>query len=154
MKKTYTLLLPGILIAAIFLCGCSALFQEPTVTVGSVDLAYINATDLGLDVTLDIKNPNIFGVTFQKITADVTYLKDGNWEPLSHVETGTINIGTGESTVLLPVSAKNADLIKAGFHILIQGEITIQVEGIAQPSFFGFAPEIPFSKTKTIPISL
>jgi len=95
MKKTYTLLLPGILIAAIFLCGCSALFQEPTVTVGSVDLAYINATDLGLDVTLDIKNPNIFGVTFQKITADVTYLKDGNWEPLSHVETGTINIGTG-----------------------------------------------------------
>ena len=154
MRKTYTVLLPGILIAAIFLCGCSALFQEPTITVGSVELAYINATDLGLDVTLNMNNPNAFGVTFQKITANVSYLKDDNWEPLSHVESENVNIETGESTVLLPVSAKNADLIKAGFQVLIQGEITIQVEGIAQPSFFGLAPEIPFSKTKTIPISL
>ncbi|HOJ96694.1 MAG TPA: LEA type 2 family protein [Methanospirillum sp.] len=154
MNKFYALVLSGILMAAILLCGCSALFQEPTITVGAVELAYINATDLGLDVTLHVQNPNPFGVTFQKIIANVSYMKESNWEPLSHVESENVNIGTGESTILLPVSAKNADLIKAGFQVLIQGEITIQVEGTAQPSFFGLAPKIPFRKTKTIPISL
>lgn len=139
---------------ATFLCGCSAIFKEPVITVGSIDLSHINATDLVIDISLNIDNPNFFGVMFQKITADVTYLKDERWSPLSHVETGNIDITTGESMILLPVSAKNADLIKAGFQVLIQGEITIQVEGIAQPSFFGLAPEIPFSKTRTIPVKI
>lgn len=154
MKKFYTILLLGILMVATFFCGCSVIFKEPVVTVGSIDLSYINATDLVIDISLNIDNPNFFGVKFQKISADVTYLMDEKRSPLSHVEIGNIDITTGENVILLPVSAKNADLIKAGFQILIQGEITIQVEGIAQPSFFGLAPEIPFSKTRTIPISL
>lgn len=154
MKKFYTILLLGILMVATFFCGCSVIFKEPVVTVGSIDLSYINATDLVIDISLNIDNPNFFGVKFQKISADVTYLMDEKRSPLSHVEIRNIDITTGENVILLPVSAKNADLIKAGFQILIQGEITIQVEGIAQPSFFGLAPEIPFSKTRTIPISL
>jgi len=148
------ILVPVILIAATFLCGCSALFQEPTITVGSVELAYINVTDLGLDVTLNVHNPNVFGVTFQKITANVSYLKDGTFEPLSSVETEDVVIKTGESSILLQVAAKNADLIKAGFQVMMNGEITIKVDGIAEPSFFRLAPKIPFSQTRTIPIHL
>jgi len=122
------------------------------VIVESIDLAYINATDLGLDITLKIHNPNFFGVMFQKITADVSYLKGKDWNPLSHVETKDIDITIGESTIILPVTAKNADLIRAGFQILASGEVTVQVEGIAEPSFFGFVPKIPFSHTRTIPL--
>lgn len=152
MKLIYAILLPGALIALTFLCGCSAIFKEPTVTVESIDLAYINATDLGLDITLKIHNPNFFGIMFQKITADVSYLKGKDWNPLSHVETKDIDITIGESTIILPVTAKNADLIRAGFQILVNGEVTVQVEGIAEPSFFGFVPKIPFSQTRTIPL--
>lgn len=152
MKLFYAILLPGALIALTFLCGCSAIFKEPTVTVESIDLAYINATDLGLDITLKIHNPNFFGIMFQKITADVSYLKGKDWNPLSHVETKDIDITIGESTIILPVTAKNADLIRAGFQILASGEVTVQVEGIAEPSFFGFVPKIPFSQTRTIPL--
>ncbi|HPY60737.1 MAG TPA: LEA type 2 family protein [Methanospirillum sp.] len=152
MKLFYAILLPGVLIALTFLCGCSAIFKEPTVIVESIDLAYINATDLGLDITLKIHNPNFFGVMFQKITADVSYLKGKDWNPLSHVETKDIDITIGESTIILPVTAKNADLIRAGFQILASGEVTVQVEGIAEPSFFGFVPKIPFRQTRTIPL--
>jgi len=152
MSNPIRILVSVILIAAPFLCGCSALFQEPTITVGSVELAYINATDLGLDVTLNIHNPNAFGVMFQKITANISYLKDGTFEPLSSAMTEGVEIKPGDNSILLPVSARNADLIKAGFHILMNGEITMKVDGIAEPSFFGFAPKIPFSQTRTIPI--
>ncbi|PWR70796.1 hypothetical protein DLD82_14995 [Methanospirillum stamsii] len=148
MKKICLLIF--LLISTLLLCGCTALFKEPTVDVSSVDLASINATDLCLDVTLAIDNPNPFGVLFQKINANVTYLQNGKWEPLSYIEKADVDISSGENTLLLPVSAKNADLIKAGFRFLISGEITVKVEGTAEPTFFGFSPKIPFNQTRTI----
>ena len=38
--------------------------------------------------------------------------------------------------------------------IVPAGEITIQVTGVAEPSFFGISPQIPFSETRTIPLKL
>gem|GEM_PF-482063 len=147
-------ILMALLTASILLCGCSALFKEPTVTVGAIELADINATDLSLDITLNIDNPNLFGVMFKKITADVSCQNGNAWEPISHIEKEDIDIDSGSSSVVIPVSAKNADIIKAGFRLLTVGEITIQVTGVAEPSFFGISPQIPFSETRTIPLKL
>lgn len=150
MKRNYLVILLIIMVIALFLSGCTALFREPTVQVGTIDLVDINATDLNLNVTLDIENPNPFGVMFQEITADVYYLHDDEWQILSHIEKKGIDIKSGGNTVILPVSAKNIDLIKAGFRFITSGEITVKVEGIAEPSFFGISPKIPFNQTKKI----
>lgn len=154
MNKRHITLLLGIIILAILFCGCSAIFKEPTVKVEDIELTNINATDLEMEITLLIDNPNPFGVMFEKITADVSYPKDDEWIPLSHIEKENVDIIPGKSTVVLPVSAKNMDLIKAGFTMLKAREITIKVTGVAQPSFFGITPEIPFSETKTIPLKI
>lgn len=143
-----------LLAASVFLCGCSVLFKEPTVTVGAIDLADINATDLSFDITLNIDNPNLFGVMFKKITADVSRQNGNTWEPISHIEKEDIDISSGSSSIVIPVSAKNADILKAGFRLLKAGEITIQVAGVAEPSFFGIYPQIPFSQIRTIPLKL
>lgn len=149
MKRKSLSIILALLIFTLFLSGCTTLFKEPTVEVSDIELATINATDLQVNVTLDVQNPNFFGVTFQKITADVYYLHD-DYKPLSHIEKENVEISSGENLVVLPVSAKNADLIRAGFRFILSGEITIKVEGIAEPSFFGISPHIPFNETKTI----
>jgi LEA14-like dessication related protein len=154
MNIEHFVLLLMIVVSTILVSGCSSIFQEPSVTVGSVDLAHINATDLSLNITLNVENPNPFGIMFRKITADVSYLNGKEWNQLSHIEKEDIDIKVGESTVLLPVSVRNEDLIKAGFHLLLSGDISIQVTGIAEPSFFGFEPRIPFQETRSIPLKI
>lgn len=154
MKKRYPAILLIIIICAVMLCGCSAIFKEPTVNVGGIELTSINLTEIGLDVTLNINNPNPFGVTLQKITADVSYQKGDEWKPISHIVKENVEIAPGENSVVIPVSIKNVDLIKAGFEMVMSQEITIQVSGIAEPSFFGISPKIPFTETQTIPLKL
>lgn len=46
MNIEHFVLLLMIVVSTILVSGCSSIFQEPSVTVGSVDLAHINATDL------------------------------------------------------------------------------------------------------------
>lgn len=153
MKRNYLLLILLLFVGSVFLSGCTALFKEPTVTVEAIDIVTLNATDFCLDVTLNIYNPNPFGVTFDKLTANVSYLKGDEWELLSHVEKDGIDIKSGDNSVILQVSLKNSDLIMAGFQFILAKEIIIRIEGVAEPSFFGLSPKIPFNQTRTIPLS-
>lgn len=128
------------------------LFKEPEISVEDVSLTDFSLTDLTLLVNLTVDNPNMFGITFQSITCDVMYQNNGQWEPLSYAETQDVQIEKGKNTVPVQVYAKNIDLLRVGLSILKNREITIKVDGIAKPSFFGLSPEIPFTHTESIPI--
>ena len=153
MKKYYSLL---IFILGLFVLssGCSAIFKEPVITVSDVGIEEISPSDLTLNVTLAIDNPNFFGITFDEIVCNVSYLKGNDeWAPLSSVNKGNVTINSGMNSVSIPVHAKNTDLIRAGIRTILSGEITVKATGYAKPSFLGFSPAIPFSETKTIPVN-
>ncbi len=139
---------------AIVISGCSAFVKTPDVSVQQVTLASVNLTDLSLDVTLAVDNPNSFGITLKSLSFDVYYLKDNAWVYLTHGEQAGIQIPPGTSMITIPVSIKNADLIGSLISFVSQGEITIQIRGIASPDIFGIEPSIPFTHTTTVPLRL
>lgn len=143
-----------IIAGAIIISGCSALVKTPEVSVQQVTLASVNLTDLSLNVTLAVNNPNSFGITLKSLSFDVYYLKDNAWVYLTHGEQAGIQIPPGTSMITIPVSIKNADLIGSLISFVSQGEITIQIRGVASPDIFGIAPSIPFTHTTTVPLRL
>jgi LEA14-like dessication related protein len=139
---------------ALLICGCSVLVKTPEVSVQEVALSSVNLTDLSLDVTLAVNNPNSFGITLKSLSFDVYYLKDTAWVYLSHGEQAGIQIPPGMSTITIPVTIKNADLLGSLISFVSQGEITIQIRGVASPDIFGIAPSVPFTHTTTVPLRI
>jgi LEA14-like dessication related protein len=153
MARRYYSVLIFILALLVFASGCSAIFKEPVVTVNGIGIDEISASDLTLNLSLSIDNPNFFGVTLSEIVCNVSYLKGNDeWAPLSSVRKENVTINPGMNTLTIPIYAKNVDLLKAGVRALVSGEITIKATGYARPSFLGFTPAIPFSQTQTIPL--
>ncbi len=146
----------ALILLLLILCmstGCSMLLKEPTITVKEIALKDISLSELTLSIVLEVDNPNLFGITFSSITGSASFLHDGEYQPLSTMKSGEVRIERGINTITIPVHAKNIDLLKAGFTMFTDREITIQIEGVASPSFFGISPQIPFSDIKTIPLS-
>ena len=152
MNHRYLLILGVVLVFVVFMGVYSLLSQPLSVTVRAIHPVSINSTDLTLDVTLNIHNPHFFGGTLRRITVNASYQEGDEWKPLGQVVKEGLVIQPGDNTVVLPVSARNMDLIRAGFQFLLGGKITILLEGSAEPSLPGFNPSIPFSETRTIPL--
>lgn len=114
MNYMYLSILALVLSTSIFTCGCNTLLKEPEISVDSIDLVSVTPTDLMLNVTLKVNNPNPIGITFKKVLCNVSYQNKDGWEPLSQVEKHDMAIKKGMNYVTLPVYAKNDDLIKAG----------------------------------------
>jgi LEA14-like dessication related protein len=137
---------------AVLLTGCSFLFKQPEVSVKGVSLTSLNLTDMVLDVTLSVNNPNSMGISLTSLSFDVFYQKGSDWIFLAHGEQSGIRINPGENTVTVPVVISNRDLLGSLFGLLTQGEITLQIRGVARPDFYGLAPSVPFTHTTTIPL--
>lgn len=150
MQTRQIAILVAIIAVVAIIAGFILTIQKPDVRVSTVEIAELTPTDLTLNLTLTLHNPNFFSVPINRIASNVTYLHNGAWEPLSYMEKDGFDVTSGDTTVIIPVHAKNADLIRAGFSLLIHGEITVQVEGTIEPSLLIFTPTIPFSEVKTI----
>jgi LEA14-like dessication related protein len=130
------------------------LFKEPEITLKNITIRSISLQEIGLDVTLDVNNPNVFGVKLKSIVFDVYYQRGDDWIYVSHGEGGGYDIRPGMNEVTVPVAIKSSALPGAGIAALLNGEITLQVRGTAVPDFFGFAPKVPFNYTTSIPVNL
>jgi LEA14-like dessication related protein len=117
---------------AVLLTGCSFLFKQPEVSVKGVSLTSLNLTDMVLDVTLTVNNPNSMGISLTSLSFDVFYQKGSDWIFLAHGEQSGIRINPGENTVTVPVVISNRDLLGSLFGLL--------------------APSVPFTHTTTIPL--
>lgn len=150
MKSEYISILFIITLVLVMLCGCSTIYREPVVTVEDITIANLTPSEVQLDVTLNILNPNPFGIHIKMITCNVSYLKDNIQKPLTMLKKEDITIEKGMNTIILPVKIQNVNLIKAGLNLLVSREITINVSGVVSPSIWGFSPDIPFNQTKKI----
>lgn len=142
-----------LMVFLVFFCGCSFLYKEPEITVRNVELADITPTDLILNVSLAIDNPNMMGITLDTLTCNVSYKNSTSWAPMTQIRMHNIQINAGSSSLVIPVHLKNVDLIKAGFGLLKDREITLMIEGTAQPAWYGISLPVPFSYTRTIPLN-
>ena len=152
MQTRHIVILVIVIAIITIVAGFILTIQMPGVQVSSIEIADLTPTDLTLNITLAINNPNFFSVTIERVASNVTYLHEGAWEPLSDAYKDSFRILGGETKVTIPVHAKNADLIRAGFSLLFNREITVRVEGTIEPSLPLFTPKIPFSEEKTISI--
>jgi LEA14-like dessication related protein len=140
----------ALITGGIIISGCSALLKSPEVSVTGVSLSSASLSELALDVSLRVDNPNSFGITLRSLTFDVYYLSGGDWVYLSHGEAAGIRIEPGENNVTVPVTVSSAELLRSLAGFLTSGEITLQVRGNASPDFYGIAPKVPFTHTTTI----
>jgi len=146
-------ILPGILIVAgVLVIFSGMLVKNPEITLDHVAVTSVSLPEIGLNVTLNVDNPNPMGITLKTIVFDVYYRKGNDWIFISHGSGTGINITPGMNQVTLPVSIKTAEIPGAGLGAIMQGEITLQVRGNASPDFFLFSPQIPFNQTVTIQI--
>jgi LEA14-like dessication related protein len=129
-------------------------FLEPIVTVNDVALQSFSMQSLTLNVTLLVDNPNPVGIPVKSISFDLFYQHGHEWLFLSHGERSRFEINAGKNEMPMPVTVKNTALISALAGMLIQGEITIRITGIAMPNLLLFAPKVPFSREMTIPLKL
>jgi LEA14-like dessication related protein len=144
-----------LLIAALALmAGCSTLVKQPEINVTNVVVQSVTLQEIGLNVTLNVNNPNPVGITLKSVVFDVYYQKGNDWNSIGHGEGGGYEIKPGMNELSVPVTIKTSDLVGAGIGALISGEITLQIRGIAVPDLFGLNPKIPFSHTTTIPVKL
>jgi LEA14-like dessication related protein len=134
----------------IMISGCSALVKSPDVSVTGVSLSSASLSELALDVSLLVDNPNSFGITLKTVSFDVYYQSGGEWVYLSHGEAAGLRIEPGKNNVTIPVTVGSAELLRSLAEYFMKGEITLQVRGNASPDFYGIAPKVPFTKTTTI----
>jgi LEA14-like dessication related protein len=139
---------------AILVTGCSFLFKQPEISVEGVSLTSLNLTEMTLDVTLSVNNPNSMGITLASLSFDVFYQKGSDWIYLAHGEQTGIRINPGNNTVTIPVVISNRELLGSLFGFITKGEITLQIRGVAKPDFYGLAPSVPFTHTTTIPLRI
>ncbi|MGB9177270.1 MAG: LEA type 2 family protein [Methanoregula sp.] len=150
--RHYTIL--GLIAALILIAGCSTLIKEPEINVTDVVVQSVTLQEIGLNVTLNVNNPNPVGITLKSVVFDVYYQKGNDWVSIGHGEGGGYDIKPGMNEISIPVTIKTSDLLGAGIGALMNGEITLQIRGTAVPDLFGLNPKIPFSHTTTIPVKL
>jgi LEA14-like dessication related protein len=134
----------------IIISGCAALLKSPEVMVKGVALSSVSLSELSLDVNLLVNNPNSFGITFRSLSFDVFYQEGNEWVYLSHGEKTGIRIEHGKNEVTVPVTVRNAELLRSLAGFITSGEVPLQIRGIAAPDFYGIAPKVPFAYTTAV----
>jgi LEA14-like dessication related protein len=150
----YLVLFCLLIAVALLFSGCGMLIKDPKVEVKNVALESVDLSNVDLQVTLSIDNPNPIGFTIKSINFDVYYQNGDEWVFISHGERGSFEIKPGMNEVAVPVSIKTSAIPGAVVGALAKGEITLQIKGTASPDFFGISPQVPFSTVTTIPIKL
>lgn len=143
---------PGLVLFSILVSGCSMLVKDPVITLNQIAVTSVSVREIGLNVTLNVDNPNPAGITLKALAFDVYYRNGNEWVPISHGSGTRMKIKPGMSVVTIPVTIKTTELPGAGLGALMHGEITLQVRGNATPDFLLFSPQIPFNQTVTIPL--
>jgi LEA14-like dessication related protein len=132
--------------------GCSMLVKDPVITLNHIAVTSVSVREIGLNVTLNVDNPNPAGITLKALAFDVYYRNGSEWVPIGHGSGSRMEIKPGMNEVTIPVTVKTTELPGAGLGALMLGEITLQVRGNATPEFVLISPQIPFNQTVTIPV--
>ena len=133
--------------------GLGLLIKEPEIEVKDVTLASFDLSQIGINLALAIQNPNALGMTLKSVSFDVHYKNGEEWVFISHGERGKFEIKPGDNAVTIPLSIKTSEIPTALAGALLEGAITLKITGTARPDLLLIAPEIPFSKVKTLALT-
>jgi len=133
--------------------GLGLIIKDPEIEVHDITLASFDLSQIGINLALGIQNPNALGMTLKSVTFDVHYKKGKEWVFISHGERGKFEIKPGNNTITIPVSIKTSEVPSALAGALLEGAITLKITGTARPDLLVIAPEIPFSKVKTLSLT-
>lgn len=143
--------LQGMLIAAgMIISWCSALLKRPEVSVRGIALSSLSLSELSFDVNFLVNNPNSFKIPLKSFSFDVFYEDGRSLVQLSHGEKGGIRIEPGENEIVVPVTVRNAELIRSLAGLITKGKVTLRIRGTASPDFYGIAPDLPFTYVTTL----
>lgn len=143
-------LICALVTGGIIISGCASLLKSPEVSVTGVSLSSFSLSELALDVSLLVDNPNSFGITLKSLTFDVYSQSGAEWVYLSHGEASGVRIEPGKNNVTIPVTVSSAELLRSLAGFVTSGNLTLQIRGNASPDFYGIAPKVPFTRTVTI----
>ncbi len=143
-----------VILACVFISGCSSPVQQPTVTVTNVVPTKVSLTELAYDVTVSVENPNPVGITLKSLTLDIYYQDKNDWVYLTHGEKSGVEIKPGSNLITIPFTASSADIVRSLATLVGSSEVTLQLRGTATPDILGFGPKIPFTYTKTVPMKV
>jgi LEA14-like dessication related protein len=136
--------------AGMIISWCGALLKRPEVSVRGIALSSLSLSELALDVRFLVNNPNSFKIPLKSLSFDVFYEDGSNLVPLSHGEKSGIRIEPGGNEIIVPVTIKNAELLRSLAGLITRGEVTLRIGGTASPDFYGIAPDVPFTYVTTI----
>jgi LEA14-like dessication related protein len=152
MNRFWISALTLVILACVVVSGCSSPLKQPTVTVTNVVPTKVSLSELAYDVTVSVENPNPVGITLKTLDFDIYYQDKNDWVYLSHGEKSDVEIKPGSNVVTIPFTVSSAELVRSLGTFVSSGEITLQVRGTAAPDLLGFAPKIPFTYTRTVPL--
>ena len=78
----------GLIAAVILITGCSVLVKEPQIDVNDVAVTSVSLQQIGLNVTLNVNNPNPIGITLKSVAFDVSTQQGNDWVAVGHGEGG------------------------------------------------------------------
>ena len=74
--------------AVVLIAGCSMLVKDPQIEVNDVAVTSVSLQEIGLNVTLNVNNPNPIGITLKSVVFDVYYQQGNDWVAVGHGEGG------------------------------------------------------------------
>ncbi|MDD1705832.1 MAG: LEA type 2 family protein [Methanoregulaceae archaeon] len=139
-------------VAGVVVAGCGLLLKDPEITIQGISLTSAGMDTLGLDIRVGVENKNPVGITLKSLSFDVYYRDGEEWVFLSHGDQAGIVIRSGSNEVTIPVRVRNAGILGSIARLIADGEVTLQVRGVAAPEIFGISRGVPFTGTQTIPL--
>ena len=141
-------------VAGVVVSGCGLLLKDPEISIKGLSLSSASMSTIRLDVRVGVENRNPVGTTLKALSFDVYYNDVGEWVFLSHGEQTGIVIRSGSNEVNIPIQVRNSGILGSLARLITKGEVTLQIRGVASPEIFGISRGIPFTETRTIPLSL
>jgi LEA14-like dessication related protein len=124
------------------------LLKEPAITVGGVRVRALTLSAIDLDVTLNITNPNLFGVTLRDLPFAVLCTTDSGEQQIATGNPGCVKIRGNCSTVLtVPVTAHHAGMLGAITSFVTWGGTDVTIRGIAVVDCVVTCRPVPFTKS-------
>jgi len=141
-------------VAGVVVSGCGLLLKDPEISIKGLSFSSVSMSTLGLDVRVGVDNKNPLGITLKALSFDVFYKEGEEWVFLSHGEQTGMVIQSGSNEVNIPVQVRNAGILGSLGRLIASGEVTLQIRGVASPEIFGISRGVPFTETRTIPLSI
>ncbi|HOX34441.1 MAG TPA: LEA type 2 family protein [Methanoregulaceae archaeon] len=129
------------------------ILRDPSITIEDVKIRGVTLSSLEFDVAIRVQNPNIVGVTLREFPFLVLVQGGDGEREIANGNTGNVRIRSRDTTLLtVPLTSRNAELIKALAALVAKGgiEVTIRGSAVVEAVITGWSVPVENSITVTL----